>query len=829
MAKQVDVLRVLQDESYAAQMTHDQWIELRQDPIWQTIIADEPERAAALRARFDVQSSGNGHGTPANVSAAATDLTVVGKRIPRVHGIGIVTGMGRYTQHLMAQNMVYMRVLRSKHPHAKIKSIDASKAEKLPGVVKILHRFNMPKEYADAAFDAGPPRRMVMGEEVYQVGAPVAAVAAESEHIADEALRLIEVEYEVLPAALDFLEALKPSTAKQWDNKLDGTTLAVAQPFVRGNPDKGMSEGDVVVESVSSRSFEQHMALEMGNSISWWDNGRLVEIGTTRHPHGRRATLAQLLKLPQSAVRVINPGYTGSSYGSLRDVDWDEAIGAIMAKVVNRPVKALNTRSEDFVARTHRAQERTEGKMAVKRDGSIVGATFKVVANAGAFRGSAATGSWIGYQLLYKIPNLKLDATDVFTNMFRYGSYRCVSHPFATWAQEILIDKAATAINMNPLDIRLKNINETGNPDSKRPYSNPGLRACIENVAETIGWKSKWHAPKAKEVRPGVFHGIGIAAHACSHGAGGSPSTASVVINNDGTLTVVSGATEVGPGERTVMAMIASEALGIPLDRIAISADVDSDFTSDTGVTAGSRQTLSGGWGVYEAALDARDQLLRWAADKFVADAKRATPPQTLTVKADDLDVKDGNIFIKADPSKKMLVRDAVAVANNPIIGRGAHLHEPTWERQAFASHAAEVEVDVVTGTIKVLKYVAAHDIGRAINPMAVEQQIEGAVIMGLGAALTEECLIDQATGLPLNDNILDYKALSIMDVPRKIDIILVEYNKQYGVYGAHGIGEPPIALPAPTISNAVFNAVGVRLESLPMTRVKLLAALKTA
>src|SRR5439155_26314156 len=189
----------------------------------------------------------------------------------------------------------------------------------------------------------------------------------------------------------------------------------------------------------------------------------------------------------------------------------------------------------------------------------------------------------------------------------------------------------------------------------------------------------------------GVFHGIGLAIHACSHGGGGSPSTASVVINGDGTLTVVSGAAEVGPGERTVMAMIAAEALSIPFDRTSISPDVDTANTADTGNTAGSRQTLSGGWGVYEAAIDARTQVLAFAIDKFVADAKRATPPQQLTLKPEDLDIKDGTVFIKADPSKKLTMADVVSNANNPIIGRGAHIHESTWERIAFGAQAGEI------------------------------------------------------------------------------------------------------------------------------------------
>jgi xanthine dehydrogenase molybdenum-binding subunit len=812
MANKIDVQRAVHDASYAAELTQEQWSVLVQDPVFQEIAADVPELAAPLYARFGA----NMDSSP-NRSLAATDLSVVGTNVVRTHGIGVVTGVGRYTENMTMPGMVYMRTLRSRHPHAKIKAIDTSKAEKLPGVVSILHRFNLPKEYADVSVDAGPPRRFLFGEEVYQVGAPVAVVVAEAPHVADEALRLIEVQYEVLPAVTDMLEAMRASTPKQWDNKLDGTTLAVAQPFRRGDPDKGMSQGDVIVEAVTTRGFENHLALELSGSLTWWDNEKVVHVGTARHAHGRRARMAQWLKLPQSSVRVISPGYLGASYGSHRDPDWEEAIAPIMAKIVGRPVKAQNTRSEDFVVRTHRAQNRIEAKMAVKRDGTIVAATYKVIANVGAHRSGAATGTFIGYQRTYNIPNLKLEATDVFTNQYRYGSYRCVSHPFATWSQEILIDKAAYAVNVNPLDIRLKNINEVGDVDGKVPYDNPGLRACIEQAAAGIGWKDKWHAPKAKEVRPGVFQGVGIAAHTCSHGAGGSPSTASVVINADGTLTIVSGAVEVGPGERTVMAMIAAEALGIPLARTSITVDVDSDFTADTGVTAGSRQTLSGGWGVYEAAIDARQQVLTVAARR-------------LNVKPEDLDIDikaNGTVFVKADPTKKMAMNEVVGAAQNPIIGRGAHIHEPTWERIAFGAHAAEVEVDTLTGSVKIVKYVAAHDVGKAINPFATEQQIEGGVIMGIGAALLEENLVDQSTGLPINDNILEYKALSIKDVPRKIDVILVQNLKKYGVYGAHGVGEPPTAIPPPTLSNAIYNAIGVRIESMPMTRNKVLAALK--
>jgi CO/xanthine dehydrogenase Mo-binding subunit len=428
-------------------------------------------------------------------------------------------------------------------------------------------------------------------------------------------------------------------------------------------------------------------------------------------------------------------------------------------------------------------------------------------------------------QLLYKIPNLKLEAVDVFTNSYKSGPYRCVSHPNGTFALEMMMEKAAAAIGMDPVEFRLKNINEEGNPENKRPFSNCGIRECITAAADRIGWKAKWHAPRAKQVRPGVYHGIGFAAHACSHGGGSNPATGQVIVNTDGSVQCVSGSTEIGPGQRTQMAMIAAEAIGVPLYQVSIATYVDTDNTTDAGSTSGSRQTNTGGRGMFEAAMDAKQQCLRAAADKLVADARRAN--QQLQVTPEQLDLKNGEVFMKADPSKKLSLEEVVQSTGSPILGRAIYRQDNDWERTAWAAHAVEVEVDTGTGSVKVLKVVAAHDVGRAINPFALEQQIEGGVVMALGAVFTEALLIDQATGIPLNPNMLDYGPMSIQDVPDDIEIILIEKPKAYGVFGAHGIGEPPMAPPAPAVAAAVYNAVGVWMDHMPITREKLLAALR--
>lgn len=826
MVKQVDVMRAVQDAHYAAQLTPEQWSELTLSSEWQLLAEESPELVAPLLAKYGNQGPVGGK-RPASAPVAAP-LTTIGKRVPRIHGLGMVTGQGRYIQNMKMDGMVFMKTLRSPHPHAKVIKVDTSKAEKLPGVAGILHRGNLPKEYQDYYIGSGPPYRYLFAEELYEVGAAVAVVAAENEHIADEAIRLIEVQYQILPAVFEALEAMKASTPKQWDNKLDGTILNVETPMVRGNPDTAMSSAEVTVSTVATRSVEQHMPLEMSMAVCWWENDRLILHGTTQNAFGWRNALAQALGLPMNKVRVVNHGFTGSGYGMRGGIELPDVHAAVLSKVLGRPVRSMATRAEDFTVRIHRPQNRNEMKLGLKRDGTIVAGQFKVISNVGAARSAAASGAWYPMQVSYKIPNLKLEGIDVFTNSYKSGALRCVGHPNGNFALETLMDKAAYTINMDPLEFRLKNANTVGNPDNKKPFSNPGLVSCMNEAAKAIDWKNKFHAPKAKQLRPGVYHGIGMANVGCSHGGGAAVATGMVVVTADGSLQVISASNEIGDGQRTLMAMIASETLGIPYERASITPEVDTDLTTDTGGSGGSNQTNGGGGGIYEAAADAKRQLLAGAAKKFTDDAKKASPPQNITVTADDLDIVAGNVIFKSDPNKKMTVAQAVQ-ATGTVIGRGIRIQDPTWERVAFGSHAAEIEVDVNLGTIKILKYVAVHDVGKALNPLALEQQVEGGVIMGLGAAMSEEMLIDKGTGLPLNPNILDYKALTIKDVPRKIDMIFVENNKEYGVYGAHGIGEPPIAPPGPTIANAVFNAIGVRVDDLPITREKLLAALKAA
>jgi CO/xanthine dehydrogenase Mo-binding subunit len=823
MAALIDAVRVAQDASYAASLSDADWSALSQQHDWQELLAEQSELVAGVLAA---------HGNKLHVGAGTQNelpptgpFKVIGTDVARMQGIGIVTNLGQYTQNMRMPGMLFTRTLRSRYPHAKIKSVDTSAADKIPGVRKILHRGNLPEDYKDVFFGSAQPTRYLFNEEVFEVGAPIAVVAADSEHIADEALRQIKVEYEVLPAALDMLEAMKSSTPKQFQSNLDGTTIAVTTPVVRGDP--ANAQADVIVDVVARKSVEQHVPLEITNSLSYWDNDKLNMVVTTQWAHGNRASLSSALKIPQNKVRVVQPGYLGSGYGYRFGADLDDIHAAILAKLTGRPIKANLTRYEDFVTRTHRPEFRDEMKLGVNRDGTIAFGRFKVIANVGAQRAGAANGSWFNMQMLYNIPNLRLEAIDVFTNSYKSGAYRCVSHPNGTFALEVTMEKAAYAINTDPVAFRLKNLNETGNPETKAPFSNPGIRDCITAARDQIQWNQKWHAPKAKQVSPGVFHGIGFAAHACSHGAGGNPASGQVIINSDGTIQLISATNDIGDGQRTQMMMIAAEALGVPLASVTITPYVDTDLTTDASGTFGSQQTNTGGRGMYEAATHVRRQALDWGARKLADDAKKKN--QEITLTAADVDMVDGQVFAKSTPATKVKLADVMAFrSGRPLVGVAEYLQDPKWQRTAWAAHAVEVEVDTVTGTVKITRYVAAHDVGKALNPFATKQQIEGGVVMAAGAVFTEELLIDKATGLPLNPNLLDYRPLSIKDAPLA-EVILVERPKEYGVFGAHGIGEPPMAPGAPAIVNAVYNAVGVWVTEMPLTRDKLLAALKAS
>jgi CO/xanthine dehydrogenase Mo-binding subunit len=378
---------------------------------------------------------------------------------------------------------------------------------------------------------------------------------------------------------------------------------------------------------------------------------------------------------------------------------------------------------------------------------------------------------------------------------------RCVGHPAGMFPQEVQMDRLAEKLGMDPVEFRLKNHarKEDGDQDRKVPFASIGLEECARLGAEKIGWKANWRKPGTS---PGpVKKGLGVAFHACRHGGISSPMSAIIKLDPDGTVELLCGLNDTGGWQKTTMAMIAAEALGVPYDAVAVTTG-DTDVTTDTGVPGGSRGTTSAGLAVMAAAGDAKNQLLDLAAE-------------SLKKKKEDLDVVDGQIIVRGE-NIRVSLREILAKSPNPIVGRGSGRPPQNVALLTFAAHFAEVAVDTLTGKVEVLRLIAAHDVGRAINLLGCENQIEGGAIMGMGFGLMERQYLDGQTGICLNPNMVDFKIPSILDVPI-IEPIIVEPEDPYGPFGAKGVGEPPYSLPAPAIANAIYNAVGIRCNEIPI------------
>jgi CO/xanthine dehydrogenase Mo-binding subunit/aerobic-type carbon monoxide dehydrogenase small subunit (CoxS/CutS family) len=770
---------------------------------------------------------------------------VIGTRVRRIQGMGSVTEEGPYVSLMTLPGMVFVRSLRSPYPRARVLRIDASRAEELPGVVKVLHRFNLPEQYRTMSIE-GPPPRYLLNEDLVQVGMPVAVVAAESEHIADDALALIEVEYEALEPALDFLVAA--SASKQWDNPLPGTIRTIMPPVTVGEPDKALAEADIVVENVTTTPYEQHVPLELRTGIYFWEGETLTTYQTTHRTFDVRRELAKWLAIPEEQVRVIQTGFMGSSYGSADQIVEELALPAVMAKIVGRPVRSMLSREESFLTSAHRGRTRTQVKLGVSREGDLQGLAVDVLFDGGTNAGlppSAAAargltgvgviGAWYVFQILYSYPHQKYEGTEVWTNNFRAGPMRGVGRHFGLFALETSIEKAAYAAGMDPFEFRLRNLNERGavfdeltGEQPGHPFGRPGgHRASLMRAAELIDWKERWHPPRAREIRPGVFHGISIVS-AIDRGGGKQggtsyaalppPSTGQVVLHPDGMLEVLSGSTEVGAGQRTLLAMIAAQGTGIPLDEVLIASAVDTAINTNTGPSNSSLQMNVGGWAILEASGIVKQQLIERAAT-------RMHHQLGAEVGADQLDVRDGWVFVKGAETTRMSVKDVLAGIDGPLRGASDRRRVIDVESVATGAHAVEIEVDTRTGSIRVIRYAAVHDVGRVLNRLTLEQQVEGGIAMGLGGALYEELLVDQQTGLPLNANILDYKPPSFIELPPML-LDFVEIPQDYGPFGALAIGQASTPPVGPALSNAFHNAVGVWLTDLPLTRTRVKAVL---
>lgn len=737
------------------------------------------------------------------------ELTIIGKRFPKIDAWERVSGKAVYASDIYLPGMLYAKILRSPHPHARVVNIDAEKARALPGVKAVL----TPRDIAAFSWDKTPGRghhdMPILADVARFAGDDIAVVAAVDEDRAQEALDLIKVDYQILPFVLDPEEALKPSAPKI--HPAGNLFRGKPSTLTRGNIEKGFQEADLVYEGKYTTPMLQHVSAEPRVCVAQWERGKLMVWDSSQYTFGTQAGLAYILKIPMSKVRVVSE-FMGGGFGDKLQVERYSVLAAILSMKTGHPVRMEFTREENFLAAHHRYPTVTYLKYGAKKDGTLTAIQAKVVGDMGGYCHLDGAFDVIGtLKVVYRCPNVKAEGYTVYTNKPEGGAMRCVGHPQGDFAQEVHMDIMAEKLGLDPVDFRLKNhaLLADGDQDTKIPFSSNAMGECIRKGAEAFGWAQKWQKPGAT---PGhLKKGLGMAIHACRHGAMTLPSAGMVKINSDGTVNVFTGAADLGCNQKSTMAMIAAEELGIPLETVSVTS-ADTEVTLDTGITGGSRQTMGGGTAIKLAAADAKRQLFEIAARELKTDKEK-------------LELRGGRIY-PMDSDKGITLTDVLRRAPATITGRGSGSLPQGMITHCFAAHFVEVEVDILTGKVRILKLVAAHDAGKVINLLGAENQIDGGAIQGMGFGMTEDQIFDSATGVCLNPNLVDYKLMTMKDTP-EIQTVFIEPIDRHGPFGAKGIGEPPYGPPAPAIANAIYNAVGVRITDIPIGIRSVLEGLK--
>ena len=747
-------------------------------------------------------------------------FSVVGKKVARIDAIDKVTGGAKYAPDLNIRGMLCGALLRSPHPHAKVVSIDATKARSLPGFRAIVTIEELPRVvgYWFLLRSEKKEKDMFLRDNVVRfIGDPVLAVAAEDEETALRAASMIEVTYEPLPSILDPYDALNRKDVKIHEK--GNTAFHVTKHF--GNVEQGFKKADHVVENRFVTSKQKHAPLEpIGTCIADYDAaGKLTVHTSTQLPNWSQIYLARALGLPNNKVRIIKP-YTGGAFGGRCGlIHGLEVMCSCLSRKTGKPVRMSFSRSEDFIGTETRHPMTIDIKTGVTKEGVLTAISIKILANVGAYRthtvGVLADCLSTGVGL-YRCENVSFDATAVYTNQSLTGAFRGYGNPQLNFAQESQMDIIARDLGMDPVELRLKNYRGLGeiDPIFVDEIRSDGLRECLSKATEAFGWKGRGIKRRAEGAKK---KGVGMAIMLHGTGAAGAlpdPASATVMISSDGSVQLVTAASDEGQGNRTALAQIAAEELGVRFDQISVSMP-DTDVTPLDGGTHGSRQTYAGGLAAKQAAADAKRKILAFAAKQ-------------LGTSEDNLGIKAGVIFNVGNPSVCVKIGDLmrrVQIGDMSIcqqiigISSGVAPAMPGYYGATFV----EVEVDTETGEVRVGKLVGAFDVGKAINPANIEGQITGGAVMGIGWALTEELLLSE--GRILNDSFRDYRILRACDVGELIPII-VESHEPTGPFGAKGVGEGTMVGVAPAIASAIYDAIGVRMKELCITPEKILEAL---
>ncbi|MCD6500360.1 MAG: molybdopterin-dependent oxidoreductase [Deltaproteobacteria bacterium] len=764
------------------------------------------------------------------------DWNVVNRPVEKIDSLGLATGVPAFTDDETFKDMLYGAILTSPHAHARIRRIDVSKAEALAGVHAVLFHGNVPRVPHTTAGQSYPEPSaydtFMFDNKVRYVGDRVAAVAAETPERALEACRLIEVEYEELEPLLDPRRAMEPGAPVIHDEP-DATViipmdydpkrnLAAHVDFEIGSIEQGLAEADVHLEGEFETQYAQHCPIEPHITISYLDErGRVVIRTSTQVPFHVRRIVAACCQIPVGRIRVIKPRI-GGGFGVKQEILLED-VCAMLTLRTGRPVKIEYSRSEEFVSSRTRHPSIIQLDLGLKRTGEMTAIKMDVLLNTGAYGSHALTvGSNCGAKVLplYRSPNVAFNLNGVYTNLPVGGAYRGYGATQASFPMECLMDEAAEALGMDPIDLRLKNHITTGQtsdvfkalgegrPGVEMIIGSCGLDECLKQGADAISWRERRGKPGDGPIR----RGLGLAALMQGSSIPEIDMGAAFIkMNEDGSFNLLVGATDLGTGSDTVLAQIAAEVLTVDLDRIVVKSS-DTDITPfDVGAYASSTTYLSG-MAVKKAAARVRRQILEVAAKM-----KNKDP--------DDLSLKDGAVVGAGIEVPLWQVGTHSLYKEDQFQIAATASHVTHKSPPPFAAHFAEVAVDTETGHVQVVRYVAAVDCGTAINPQLAEGQTEGAVLNGISYALTEQYLFDSA-GRMKNPHFRDYKIFSTVDLP-SIETILVPTYEPTGPYGAKSVSEISINGPAPAIANAIYDAVGVRLRTIPFTPDKVLAAIE--
>jgi CO/xanthine dehydrogenase Mo-binding subunit len=753
-----------------------------------------------------------------------TTFKVLGTRPIRHDGIDKVTGRALYGADLQLNGLLHGRILRSPYAHARIRKIDASAALAVPGVLAVVTSADLPnpgERVAELGEGAVNLRHLssncLAREKALYRGHAVAAVAATSAHAAEEALKLIKVDYEPLPPVTDVVRAmhddapilhddLRTESLAAGNGHGKPTNVAKHYQFVLGDVAKGFAQAELVIEHEFTTATVHQGYIEPHNATALFNaDGSLTIWCSTQGAFTVRAQVAELLQLPIARIKVV-PMEIGGGFGGKIRV-YLEPVAALLSKKTGRPVKVLMNRAEVFEGTGPTPGSHIKVKLGVDKNGRLVAGEARLAYEAGAYPGSPVGPGAMCVFACYDIPNVKVDGYDVCVNKPATSAYRAPGATNAAFATETIIDEICAKLKIDPLDFRIKN----GAHEGTRRADGPTYRRIgMVETAQAARQHAHYRTPLTPASSPHLKRGRGVASGFWFNAALKSSATASV--NADGSVSLVEGSTDIG-GSRTGIAMQLAEALGIRAEDVRPVVG-DTDAVGYTDVTGGSRVTFATGWAAYEAAQDIKRQMIERAAHIW-------------GVAAAEIEYVDGTLRAKSDRSKKLSFQELAArlhETGGTIVGRASV--DPPGPGGAFATHIVDVEVDTETGKVAVLRYTAVQDCGKAVHPSYVEGQIQGGVVQGIGWGLNEEYVFNDK-GEMTNASFLDYRMPTCLDLPM-IDAVIVEVPNPDHPFGVRGVGEVPIVPPPAALANAIHQATGVRLHELPMSPGRVVKALAT-